>query len=226
LRSQAELNPDIMNILQRLILPFYRTAAQKQLLYGSRKKAVAMFERILRWSDTAENRFNLALARMNLREYETAIELLKPIHSQLPDQIFAGITYGQCLLLARRFEDAGAVYDKLLEANPQNNLLKMLSGLSRDPVGRDKFSASLDMQLQAALLEAENRNSEALELLQKAAGLTPEDAALFNNTGALKLKLKYPLKEVMADFHKAMHLSPDNDRYKRNYRKVWQKSQK
>ncbi|MFO7659590.1 MAG: hypothetical protein R6V77_01645, partial [Candidatus Cloacimonadaceae bacterium] len=64
------------------------------------------------------------------------------------------------------------------------------------------------------------------ELLQKAAGLTPDDAALHNNLGALKLKLKYPLKDVMADFYKAMHLSPDNDRYKRNYRRVWQKSKK
>ena len=144
----------------------------------------------------------------------------------MPNQLFAGITYGQCLMLAKRFTDAENLYNQLLETNPENNLLKLLLVLSQDPVGRDKFASSLDLQFQASILQEQNKPQAALDLLQKAAGLTPDDAALHNNLGALKLKLKYPLKEVMADFPQAMHLSPDNDRYKRNYRKVWQKSQK
>jgi len=221
-----ELNQLIMNILQKILHPVLRTAAQRHLLYGKRRRALAMFERLCRWSDTPENRFNLALAKMNLRDYETALELLEPIHKVLPNQLFAGITYAQCLMLAKRFSEAEKVYHQLLESNPENNLLRMLLKLSQDPIGRDKFASSLDLQFQASILEEGQNIQKALELLQTAAGLTPDDAALHNNIGALKLKLKYPQKEVMADFSKAMHLSPDNDRYKRNYRKVWQKSQK
>ena len=185
-----------------------------------------MFDKLYRWSDTPENRFNLALAKMNLRNYDEAIKLLEPIHSQLPNQLFAGITYAQCLMLAKRFSDAEKVYSSLLDFSPENKLLKTLDALSQDPVGRDKFASSLDLQFQASILEEQNRHKEALEMLQTAAGLTTDDAALHNNIGALKLKLKYPLNEIMADFSRAMHLSPDNDRYKRNYRRVWQKSKK
>ncbi len=216
----------IMNIIQKLIHPVFRTAGQRHLLYGKRRKALALFEMLCRWDDTPENRFNLALGRMNMRQYDDAIALLEPIHKQLPNQLFAGVTYGQCLLLARRFEEAKALYEELLQTNPDNNLLKTLQALSRDPVSRDKFSSSLDLQFQASLLQEEGKWEEALALLQKASGLTPEDAALHNNLGAVLLKLKRPLSEVMAEFQQAMHLSPDNDRYKRNYRRVWAKSQK
>jgi tetratricopeptide (TPR) repeat protein len=215
-----------MNFVQRMILPMFRTQAQRHLLYGRRRRALALFTVIHQWSPVPENSFNLALCYMNQCEYERAIEILEPIFEQLPDQLFAGVTFGQCLILAKRFEDAKSVYNRLLDTHPENNLLKGLLSLVSDPVARDKFSSSLDLQLQASLLEEESKNAEALELLQKAVGLTPDDAALYNNLGALKLKLKYPLKDVMADFYKAMHLNPDNDRYKRNYRKVWQKSQK
>lgn len=203
-----------------------RTAAQKHLLYGKRKRALFWFEMLCRWSDTPENRFNLALAKMNLRAYKEAIELLEPIHTQLPDQLFAGITFAQCLMLAKRFSEAEKVYEHLLDVNPQNSLLQTLHALSQDTAGRDKFASSLDLQFQASILEEQKEHQKALQLLLTAAGLTPDDAALHNNIGALKLKLKYPLNEVMADFAKAMQLSPDNDRYKRNYRRVWQKSKK
>jgi len=185
-----------------------------------------LFEMLCRWSDTPENRFNLALAKMNLRAYKEAIELLEPIHTQLPDQLFAGITFAQCLMLAKRFSEAEKVYEHLLDVNPQNSLLQTLHALSQDTAGRDKFASSLDLQFQASILEEQKEHQKALQLLLTAAGLTPDDAALHNNIGALKLKLKYPLNEVMADFAKAMQLSPDNDRYKRNYRRVWQKSKK
>lgn len=215
-----------MNAIKKILQPIFRTAAQKHLLYGKRKRALVLFEMLCRWSDTPENRFNLALAKMNLRAYKEAIELLEPIHTQLPDQLFAGITFAQCLMLAKRFSDAEKIYEHLLDVNPQNSLLSTLHMLSRDPVGRDKFASSLDLQFQASILEEQNDHQTALQLLLTAAGLTPDDAALHNNIGAIKLKLKYPLNEVMADFAKAMQLSPDNDRYKRNYRRVWQKSKK
>jgi tetratricopeptide (TPR) repeat protein len=214
-----------MNLLQKILAPLIRTEAQRHLLYGKRRRARTLFEMLCHWSDTPENQFNLALVNMNLRNYDRALELLEPIHNLLPDQVFAGVTYGQCLLLAKRFTEAEAVYARLLESNPDNNLLKLLLHLAQDPVGRDKFSVSLDIQYQATLLQEDKQFRPALELLQKAEGLSSEDAALHNNIGALKLKLKYPLPEIMASFSRAMQLSPDNDRYKRNYRKVWQKSQ-
>jgi len=215
-----------MNFVQRLILPLFRREAQRHLLYGKRRKALTLFDLLCRWSDTPENRFNLALAKMNLRDYEQAIELLQSIHEQYPDQHFAGITYAQCLLLAKRFSEAEEVYHHLLKANPENNLIKTMQTLIQDPVNRDRFASSLDLQFQASLLQEDNQPEAALELLQKAIGLTPDDAALHNNLGALKLKLKHPLKEVMEAFSKAMQLNPDNERYRRNYRKVWQRKQK
>ncbi len=215
-----------MNVVQKLLMPFFRSAGQRQLLYGRRRRALSVFERLCRWADTPENLFNLALAKMNLRDYEGAITLLEPIRKQLPDQVFAGITYGQCLLLARRWADAEAAYQEMADAHPDNKLVRSLSELSRDPVARDKFSASLDLQFQASLRQEEGQYEEALALLQKAAGLTPEDAALFNNLGAVKLKLKYPNREVLADFAQAMRLNSNNDRYQRNYRKAWQSGKK
>lgn len=215
-----------MNIIQRLLQPLLRTEAQRHLLYGRRKKALSLFELLCRWNDVPENRFNLALGKMNLRRYDDAIALLEPIHAQIPNQLFAGVTFGQCLLLAKRFSAAEELYQKLLETNPDSSLLRSLLAISQDPVGRDRFASSLDLQFQASLLEEERKPEEALTLLQKAVGLTPDDAALHNNLGALKLKLKHPTAQVMEEFQKAMHLSPDNDRYKRNYRRVWAKSQK
>ena len=214
-----------MNFVQRLILPLFRKEAQRHLLYGKRRKALALFSTLYQWAPTTENQFNLALCRMNLREYEPAIDLLQPVHNLIPDQLFAGITYAQCLMLAKRFKEAEEVYQRLFSINPENNLLKLLITLAQDPVGRDKYVSSLDFQYQASLLQEEKQLKESLDLLLKAVELTPEDAALHNNIGALKLKLKYPLQEVMTCFAIAMKLSPDSDRYKRNYRKVWQKSQ-
>jgi tetratricopeptide (TPR) repeat protein len=213
-----------MNIAQKLIQPLFRIEAQRHLLYGKRRRALALFNILCKWSPTPDNKFNLALCMMNLREYEPAIELLEPIHKLIPNQLFAGITYAQCLMLAKHYPEAEEVYQHLSDLNPENNLLKVLLGLVHDPVGRDKFITSLDYQYQASLLQEEKHPLQALEILRKAVELTPDDAALHNNIGALKLKLKYPKAEVMADFYRAMQLSPDNDRYKRNYRKVWQKN--
>ena len=213
-----------MNFVIKLIQPLFRIEAQRHLLYGKRRKALALFNLLCKWSPTPENKFNLALCKMNLREYEQAIELLEPIHKLIPNQMFAGVTYAQCLMLAKHFTEAEAVYQQLYEQNPDNNLLKVLITLVQDPVGRDKFVTSLDIQYQASLLEENKKPEEALKLLTKAVELTPEDAGLHNNIGAVKLKLKYPKAEIMADFSRAMQLSPDNDRYKRNYRKVWQKN--
>ncbi|HOD18380.1 MAG TPA: tetratricopeptide repeat protein [Candidatus Cloacimonadota bacterium] len=213
-----------MNLYQKLMLPILRTRGQRQLLTGSRKKALAIFEKLCRWSDKPENRFNLALVKMNLRDYQGALEILANIYKLLPDQVFAGLTYGQCLLLAKEWDEAEKVYSELLALHPENNLLKMMSELAKDPVAGDKFTASLDLQFQANLLEEGKKYREALELLTKAVGLTPEDAALHNNLGALKLKLKYPMQDVLSEFSKAMQLNPEKDVYKRNYRKAWQKS--
>jgi tetratricopeptide (TPR) repeat protein len=215
-----------MNFIQKLIHPLFRIEAQRHLLYGKRRRALALFNLLCKWSPSPENQFNLALCKMNLREYAEAIELLQPIHRLIPDQMFAGITYAQCLMLAKRFTEAEEVYAHLLSVNPDNNLLKLLTTLAQDPVGRDKFVTSLDYQYQASLLQEEKQPQAALDLLKKAMELTPEDAALHNNLGALMLKLKYPIAEVMAAFSRAMQLSPDNDRFKRNYRKVWQRNQK
>lgn len=213
-----------MNILKKMLITVLRKEAQKHLLYGKRHKAVAMFEMLCRWADTPENKFNLALAKMNLLAYDEALALLEPIHNQLPNQQFAGITYAQCLMLARRYSDAEQVYAELLSYNPDSGLLKLMLGLSKDPVGRDKFTTALELQYKSAISLEKGNPQQALELLQQAESLTPDDAALHNNLGALKLKLKYPIADVMAEFAKAMQLSPDNDQYKRNYRKVWQKS--
>lgn len=215
-----------MNIFKRLLIPVLRRTAQGHLLYGRRHRALVIFEKLYKWSPTPDNQFSLALCHMNLCEYDQAIELLEPIHKMIPDQLFAGITYAQSLLLAKRFEDAKEVYYNLLQSNPDNNLLKKLYDLAQDPVGRDKFAISLDLQFQASLLEEENSPAEALDLLNTAVGLTPDDAALHNNIGALKLKMKFPPREVMQDFARAMQINPDNDRYKRNYRKVWQRIKK
>lgn len=214
-----------MNLVQRIIHPLFRIEAQRHLLYGKRHRALALFNVLYKWSPSPENQFNLALCKMNLREYEQAIELLEPIHKQIPDQLFAGITYAQCLMLAKHFPEAEEVYLHLASLNPDNSLLKLLVTLVQDPIGRDKFVTSLDYQYQSSLLQEEKHLTEALELLKKATDLTPEDAALHNNLGALMLKLKYPKPDVMAAFSRAMQLSPTNDRYKRNYRKVWQRKQ-
>lgn len=214
-----------MNFIQKLIHPLFRIEAQRHLLYGKRRRALALFNLLNKWSPTPENKFSLALCKMNLREYEAALELLEPIHKLIPDQLFAGITYAQCLMLSKHFPEAEDVYQQLLDLNPENSLLKLLVTLVQDPVGRDKFVTSLDYQYQASLLQEEKHHEEALTILKKAVELTPEDAALHNNLGALMLKLKYPKTEVMAAFARAMQLSPDNDRYKRNYRKVWLRSQ-
>jgi tetratricopeptide (TPR) repeat protein len=215
-----------MNIFRRLLLSAIRKEGQRQLLYGKRHQALSLFEMLCRWANTPENRFNLALAKMNLLAFTEALIILEPIHKQLPNQQFAGITYAQCLMLARRFDEAEQVYAELLSYNPDSSLLKMMHSLSQDPVGRDKFTTALEMQYKSSILLEKGKPQEALELIQQALGLTPDDAALHNNLGALKLKLNYPIEEVMADFAKAMQLSPDNDQYKRNYRKVWQKSKK
>jgi tetratricopeptide (TPR) repeat protein len=215
-----------MNYVQRLIAPLFRREAQKHLLTGNRKKALALFQMLYNWSPSAENQFNLALCLLNLRHYDEACVLLQSIHDRLPDQLFAGITYAQCLLLAKRFEDANQIYHKLLEANSSNHTLPLLITLCNDTVGRDKYVTSLDLQFQASLLQDDKQYQTALDMLQTAAGLTPDDAALHNNLGALKLKLKYPPEAVMADFAKAMELNPGNDCYRRNYRRVWQRIKK
>ncbi len=215
-----------MSVITNFIINLLRKDAQRHLLYGSRKKALALFQRIYNLSPTIENQFSLGLCLMNLRRYAEAAALMQPIQDKLPDQVFAGTTYAQCLLLSRRFEDSLQVYQRLNEQNPGKHTLPLMLNLLSDPIERDKVATSLDLQLQASLLQEEKQYQTALDMLQTASGLTPDDAVLHNNIGSLKLKLKYAPEEIMKDFARAMSLNPENDQFKRNYRKVWQKIKK
>lgn len=215
-----------MNFVQKLLTPLFRRVAQHHLLKGNRRKALVLFQMLDKWSPQPENKFNLALCLLNLRSYAEACLLLQPIVDKLPDQLFAGITYAQGLILLKRFEDAAQVYHQLLDKHPNNHLLPVLIALLQDPVARDKYATSLDLQFLASLQQEQKQYQTALQTLQSAILLTPDEAALHNNLGALQLKLKFPPEDVMPSFARAMELSPDNERYQRNYRRVWQKVKK
>ena len=212
-----------MKLLHAILIPLLRSYAQRLMLRGKSQRALAVFIRINRWQPKRENLFNLGLCHFNLRHYAEAIRHLQPVYELLPTHLFAGVSYAQCLLLDRRWDEALAIYQALAEQHPDNMLLSKMTRLCQDPVVRDKYATSLDYQYQASQLQQQKQLQPALELLRIAADLTPGDAVVHNNLGALLLSLKFPVEEAIREFGKAVELDPANDRYKRNYRKAWQK---
>ncbi len=216
----------MIKFLRNLLLPLLRIHTQRQLLYGNHQKALRIMERLYHWSGSDEDSFNLAFCLISLRQYGQALELIEPIYRKSPGELFIGSSYAQCLLLTRQWETAKNILQSLQPAHPTDLILKKMIEVVENPVERDKYVTSLDWQFEASLQRDREEYAAALELLLKAVELTPKDAQLQNNIGAVMLRLKYPAEKAMKHFQKAMEIEPNNDTYKRNYRKAWLKKGK
>ncbi|PKN80009.1 MAG: hypothetical protein CVU48_03675 [Candidatus Cloacimonetes bacterium HGW-Cloacimonetes-1] len=176
-----------------------------------------------RYEPSDENAFNLALIELNLCHYQTANRIMEELRSRVTNNPMLLVSLGQSYLLLNRWDDATDAFGELTKLYPHNATFASLLSLSVDAILRDKYRMCLDLQYQASILADSGKAEEALEQLKTAADLAPQDAVLMNNIGVLMLRLKKDPKATLHYFAKAVELSPNNDNFKRTYRKVWQK---
>ena len=193
------------------------------LAQGKREKAHRLLVAANRYEPCDENAFNLALIELNLCHYQTANRMMEELRSKVTNNPMLLVSLGQSYLLLNRWDDAIDVFGELAQLYPNNATFTSLHSLSLNAILRDKYRMCLDLQYQASILADSGKAEEALELLKTAADLSPQDAVLMNNIGVLMLRLKKDPKATLHYFAKAVELSPNSDKFKRNYRKVWQK---
>ncbi|MDD2331694.1 MAG: hypothetical protein PHI68_03465 [Candidatus Cloacimonetes bacterium] len=188
---------------------------------GSTLRAFRLFERVSGLEPGAHNLFNQALALYSLCRYEDALQILENI--DMPENAMLGMMKGQVYLLTCQWDKAEAQMRELCGLNPNRQRFTQLLNIAIDPILRDKYRLGLDLQLRSAMLQEDGNYRQAYELLCKASELRPDDASIQNNLGVLAMKQKLSSKAVLGHFSAAVHLAPDDDRFKRHYLKVWRK---
>ena len=193
------------------------------LAHGKRQKAYRLVARANRVDPSDENVFNLALIELNLCHYQSAQQIMAELRTRVTGNPMLLVSLGQSYLLLNQWDAATDTFAELAQLYPKNATFGHLLSVSQDAVMRDKYRLCIDLQYQASIQADAGNTEKALEHLITAADLAPTDATLMNNIGVLMLRLKKDQKTVLQYFGKAVELSPNNERFKRNYRKVWQK---
>ena len=139
----------------------------------------------------------------------------------LSNSIWDLLALGNAYYYAEQYEDAKAIYDRIIHLNPNNPSTLMSRGITHGQLGRyDEALADLNRSLElrpdepTTLTNRGNaycelgRYDEALADLNRSLELKPDDPATLNNRGSTYERLgRY--NEAFADFNRSLEIRPD-----------------
>jgi len=210
-------------MFKRLYARLLMQRGLRQLVLGSRRRAHRLFQKAAAREPSPSNLYNLALAHLNLLEYDQARQILESIFDPEKPEPLTALGLGQTYLLLDRWQEAVNVFQKLSDCYPQLRTLADYAAMAAEPERRKCYSQSTDLQFQAMLAREDGDRRQALKLLQEAESLAPEDAVLKHNIGVLLMELKADKELILSYLRQAMALAPENIPFKKHFRKVWAK---
>ena len=162
---------------------------------------------------------------LRVGDYSKALKCLDVRAELDPDNAEANHSLAQALALSDDPEAAITYYEKALMQNPNhhevnqnlaNTLVKIgehekainyyFRQITLEPLPETYFNIGV-------LLMYQERNKEALQYLEHAAKLNPNDSAIFLNLGAISLKLRQ-YERTIAYYKEALRIDPDNQETK------------
>ena len=211
LSLQAGLNDEAAKLFERLLDLDGSTTTRAQYylgqmaeLNGDYQKAVDWYSSVRGGPNFHDAQLRIAVALARLGEVDQAREHLHSLASNNPAvQSRLYQVEGEILVDAGRYEDALAVYNQALTEQPGNHdlryarallgermdNLKLLESDLRRILTEDPENAQALNALGYTLTDRTDRHQEALDLIQRAYALSPEDAAVTDSMGWVNFRL-------------------------------------
>lgn len=187
----------------------FRKKGQKYLLRGKTNRAFTYFEKALMLSDDPSHRYNFALVLVATAKYSEAEPYLKDLYLEFPENELNALSYGDCLMMLRKWDEAEDVFFSLKEKNPVKTSYKEYYSRVKDVVEREKYVSSREL-ISCAINDIDNKKfSSALEKLIKAEKLDPNNPTIITNLGSLYLKQKNYIKACKY-LESAQRINPTN----------------
>jgi len=193
----------------------YNRKGQKLLASGKAARAIAVFQKCLLSNNSAENRFNFALALMAVNQYSDAEQYLNKIYNEYPENELNGLALIECLLLQRKWRESENIVDYYKEKLPSSKAVYNYARIINDPVEREKYVSAKEYLNSAFSALDEDELDEALELFLKAEAYLSTNSDILNNIGMIYFKRNEQIK-AYGYFERAHKLSPDDLRIRKN----------
>lgn len=198
---------------------YYRKKGLKLLKRGKAEKAVVLFEKILQYSQKAEDIFNYAISLMDIYDYDRAIENFIRVRNQKKDYLMNNLALGEAYLLTRNWEKAEEIFSELAKKYPEEKTFKNYLLILNDVVKREKY-VTVKKKLEEAVKALKKRNNiKAIEHLKFAMEVAPELPNIRNSLGEIYFMIK-DYDKAFEYFKQAIKMEPDNPRFQKNWRKI------
>ncbi len=210
-------------MIKRLYVRLLMQRGQRHLAFGSQRRAFRLFQKAAALQPSQPNLYNLALAHLNLLEYDNARQILESIYNPETPEYLTALGLGQAYLLLDRWQEAVNVFQKLSARYPQLKSIAEYAVMAEESERRKRYCLSTDLQFRAMLAREDGDRRQALKLLREAETHAPENALLKHNIGVLMMELKDDKDAILSYFRQAMALAPENIHFKKHFRKAWAK---
>lgn len=193
---------------------------------GYPKKAYTFFEKALFSEANGANYFNMGICLMALNKHqEAAVHLQKALQFYPKNDIIL-LTAGENFLMLRAWEEAITCYENLTEIHPGSPKFEAYLLRAKDVVIRERYVISNEKFAASQTYIMQKKYEEALQLMQEAFALNPQNAVIANNLGSLSLVMGKGETAALPYFETALNLEPSNPRFRENVTLMQKRLQK
>ncbi len=198
---------------------FYLLASKIAMDLNNIRYALRYGREALKLKDSPEIRILLSRILLNAGEYDEVVHVLKDLAKS--GNIEALEILGEALEKNERYDDAVAIYERILEID--NNNIGALQGLGRIYLKNENYEAARDVFEKIVKIMPESKEvnenlafiyeklgdySKALKYINQAIILDPENKFLYSTKGIILMKMEL-YDDAKKTFEKALSLDPE-----------------
>ena len=196
-----------------------RIRGQKFLSKGNAERALLYFERALMLSDEPADRFNFAIALIALHRFEEAETYLADLYNSYPENEITTLSYGDCLMMLRKWDDALKLFASLSKAKPDKQSYRDYLKRAEDPILREHYVLSRELIFDGLRAIDTKQFPVAEKLFEKAKQIDPDNPTILSNLGSLLLKKKEFVRAHQL-FTQALKFAPENITIQKNLKQA------
>ena len=198
---------------------------KKLLTKGKLEKAYHHFEKAVMLNNSTNNRFYLGLAMMSLTQFAEAKKLFTDIRKEDKENELNLLSLAECNMMLRKWKEAENNYRELRRIFPNNKAYEEYLERSQDIIYREKYVIARELFSKAERALFNKNKEEALKHLLEAEEYNPNSTMILNNIASLYMLLK-KYEEAYPYIERAITISPNNQRYQKNYNAIKRKLRK